>query len=426
MVCSKRFGLVAVLLCLQAGAIAQRLSPLAPAPNWKDLEAYQETITRDEFTHLLDAVYAPNGAAAAFIDLGTDRARIKTQVEPPMDWTLRFAPDDAHAKPPPRFWRPARALSPDPEGKPMAGVRVAIDPGHLGGSWARMEERYLEIGAGPPITEGDMTLRVARLLAPMLEALGAKVDLVRKEPGPVTRERPDDLLGAARGELARDGIAQPKATYSGPDDPARRSTLQAESEILFYRTSEIRARARIVNEDLKPDITVCLHFNAEPWGDPKHAILSAANHLHVILNGCYSAAELRKDDVRFDMLLKLLNRSYSEELGASECVAKSMAAATGLPPYTYTTSNAIHVGGNPYLWARNLLANRLYRTPVVFIEPYVMNSQNVADRVAAGDYDGEREVAGAMRKSIYREYADGVADGLRAWYGARGSTHAPE
>ena len=67
------------------------------------------------------------------------------------------------------------------------------------------------------------------------------------------------------------------------------------------------------------------------------------------------------------------------------------------------------VGGNPYVWARNLLANRLYRCPVVFLEPYVMNSQEVWERVQAGDYEGERVIAGSLRKSIYREYADALA-----------------
>jgi hypothetical protein len=261
-----------------------------------------------------------------------------------------------------------------------------------------------------------MTLRVALLLQPKLEALGAKVTLVRKSAGPVTGERPETLRPAARTELQREGVANPRESYRDRNEDGLGETVQYESELLFYRTSEIRKRAEIVNAEIQPDFTLCLHFNAEPWGDPKHPDLSTANHMHVILNGCYSAAELRNDDVRFDMLIKLLSRSFPEELGLSTHVAESLSRANGLPPYTYTTPNAVNIGHNPYLWARNLLANRLYRTPVVFIEPYVMNSENIRDRVAAGDYEGEREVAGALRRSLYREYADGVAEGLRAYF----------
>ncbi len=45
-----------------------------------------------------------------------------------------------------------------------------------------------------------------------------------------------------------------------------------------------------------------------------------------------------------------------------------------------------------------------------------MNNQLVFDRVQAGDYEGEKKIDGALRKSIYREYADAVADGLAAYF----------
>jgi hypothetical protein len=120
--------------------------------------------------------------------------------------------------------------------------------------------------------------------------------------------------------------------------------------------------------------------------------------------------------VRFDMLLKLLGRCFPPELAAATAAATAMAKATDLPAYSYTTNNALMMAGNRYLWARNLLANRLYRTPVVYFEPYVMNSELTWERVQAGDYEGEYLIGGAMRKSIFREYADGVVEGLREYY----------
>jgi hypothetical protein len=77
------------------------------------------------------------------------------------------------------------------------------------------------------------------------------------------------------------------------------------------------------------------------------------------------------------------------------------------------------VNANPYVWARNLLANRLFACPVVYIEPYVMNSRFVFERIQAGDYEGVRHFGGTMRKSIYREYADAVAEGIVAYYSRR-------
>jgi hypothetical protein len=42
----------------------------------------------------------------------------------------------------------------------------------------------------------------------------------------------------------------------------------------------------------------------------------------------------------------------------------------------------------------------------------VMNSTEGFARIEAGDYDGTREFDGVQRKSIFREYAQAVADGL--------------
>jgi hypothetical protein len=74
------------------------------------------------------------------------------------------------------------------------------------------------------------------------------------------------------------------------------------------------------------------------------------------------------------------------------------------------------VAGNPYLYARNLLANRLYNCPVIYMEPYVMNSTQDYARIQAGDYEGLREVNGQQLPSIFREYATALAQGLARHY----------
>ena len=48
-----------------------------------------------------------------------------------------------------------------------------------------------------------------------------------------------------------------------------------------------------------------------------------------------------------------------------------------------------------------------------------MNSRFVFARIQAGDYEGKRDFGGVMRKSIYREYADAVAEGILEYYSRR-------
>jgi hypothetical protein len=114
----------------------------------------------------------------------------------------------------------------------------------------------------------------------------------------------------------------------------------------------------------------------------------------------------------------LLQRTHQEEVLVGSTVAATFAAASGLPPYAYPadSQNARSVPGEPYLWTRNLLANRLYDCPVIFMEPYVMNSVVDYARIQAGDFDGLQVIGGVARPSIFREYADAVAEGLRKHY----------
>src|SRR5437899_4890619 len=258
---------------------ADNLGVLGSKPKWSVLENYQDTITHDEFARLINDVYWTHGFAADLIKIDSDAAQILTNRESRNTFTLRFASDPNSKSRIPRLWRPAKSLPPAKPDKPLAGLRVALDPGHLGGRWANMEERWLKVGDSKPVTEGDLTLRVARMLAAKLRQLGAKVFFVRNSTSPTTPKRPDDFKELARKILIKNGIPMPRTDVLDPKDPEKEHTIRWQSQILFYRYSEIRRRAVLVNTKLHPDLVVCLHFNAEPWGDPDQPTLTDANHL---------------------------------------------------------------------------------------------------------------------------------------------------
>ena len=394
------------MLLLLTASVGATLSPLASKPDWSQLEAFQESITRKDFLTLLERVYAPAGVWKETITLRDDLAVIATRADEP-PFILRFARSAKTSRPMSPYWRRRDELPAEEPGKPLAGLKIALDPGHIGGYWAKMEERWFQIGDFPPVTEGDMTLTVAQLLAPRLQELGAEVSFTHARPAPSTLLGPSRLQEMAIASLADKG---------SPADP---ENVRKESERLFYRVAEIRRRAKRVNETIRPDVVICLHFNAEPWGDATNPQLVDQNHLHFLIAGALSAQELAYEDQRYDMLVKLLNRSFLEELALTNVISRKMAAATGLPPYSYRNGAAIRVNSNPYIWARNLLANRLFSCPVVYIEPYVMNNRLVFSRIQAGDYEGRRDFGGSMRKSIYREYADAVAEGILEYYSRR-------
>lgn len=376
-----------------------RLSPLAVPPDWQSLAVFHNTITRSDFERLLTTVYTVGDEWKKFITLTDSNAVIKTT-----DGGIFLLQFSETPVPAPKDWKTTAELPPAPIEKPLQDLHIAIDPGHIGGAWAKMEERWFIHEGGTPVTEGDMTLRVAKLLQPKLEALGARVSLVRDRPEPVTPIRPEALLQDA--EMA-----------SGtPQTPESISRL---AQRLFYRTAEIHARAQIVNQQIKPDLVLCLHFNAEAWGDPNEPTLIPRTHLHLILNGAYNAEEISMADQRFTMIRKLLSHTHEEEAFVGATIADTYAEISQLPPYIYPPGGSVvSVAGNPFLWARNLLANRLYDCPVIYMEPYVMNSVLDYARIQAGDYDGVKEIEGQLRPSIFREYADALTEGLRRHYSA--------
>jgi hypothetical protein len=239
---------------------------------------------------------------------------------------------------------------------------------------------------------------------------------VRDKAEPVTPFRPVDFREAARAVLRANGAESPREEFDGAHDPFKDQTVRWQSEILFYRSSEIRQRAKLVNTKLRPDLVLCLHFNAEAWDDERNPTFVDKNHLHLLVNGSYLEPELAFDDERFEMLRRLLSGASDEEIKIADKVAGVMAKEMHLPPYQYTTVNVTQVGATGYVYARNLVATRLYQCPVVYFEPYVMNNHEVFARIQAGDYEGTRPINGVERPSIYREYVDSVVAGLVEYY----------
>lgn len=388
-------------------SFSDNLTPLAARPDWSSLHRYDNTITAEQLRNLLQTVYVPDASWKSWITIKPTEAVIQpySRAATSKNIILSLAASSSAEQPIPRYWKTKSEHAPAAD-KPLTGLKIAIDPGHLGGSWAKMEERWFQIGHSRPVEEGTMTLIVAKLLAEKLRAMGATVVMTRNHNGPTTPLRPYMLKKAAKMEIAEEGK---KCT---------RGRLKRMQELFFYRVAEIHHRANRVNHDFKPDLVICLHFNAEDWNDPKHPTLTDKNHLHLLIEGVLSRVELEDEDVRYAMLCKLLGRVHQEEVGISNDVAHSLAAATGLPPFVYHNAAKAQsaLAANPYLWNRNLLATRLYQCPTIYCEAYVMNNADVFKRVQAGDYKGVRAVNGKTRPSIYHEYANAVAQGVENYF----------
>ena len=73
---------------------------------------------------------------------------------------------------------------------PLAGLHLAIDPGHIGGIWAESESRSFRISEDDYwVREGELVLEVAKEAEIQLVQLGAKVTFCLLYTSPSPRDR---------------------------------------------------------------------------------------------------------------------------------------------------------------------------------------------------------------------------------------------
>ena len=371
------------------------------APDWSVLDPFQKKITKSKFCKLLNEVYCPRKSwYSSWIEILNDRARIRKTGKLDSWYDLVFDNKEN--------WESNFDFN-----KTFLNTRIALDPGHIGGKYSLMEGRHFSIGEDPPVREGEICLMVAKNLKEKLKAVGAEVFLVRKINEPVTKNRPEDFTKEATSWFENRN-SQIGEKFSKEQ---KFKLIQKRKEVLFYRLSEIHSRARLVNESIKPDLVICLHINAAPWKDPDNPSLVQRNDYHVLVNGCYMGGEIADDFQRFEMIHRLMNGWHEKERLLAEEISYSFSKRTGLPAFVYKGPNAVKVGKVPGVWGRNLLANRIYSCPVVFLEPYVANSIEAYQHIQMGNYQGEKLVLGKLKKSIVEEYAESVFLGLKNIYG---------
>ena len=214
-------------------------SPVSEEPEWRLLDSGQGSLTRQDFEERLRRTFDPDGALRPYLiwdEEGVTLFRDPARTRPL--YRLALAPGKQSSE------IPVSVLGGGDASRPLAGKVICLDPGHIGGDWADVEERTFRIGRDRPVVEGELNLRTCRLLAPMLEAAGAKVVWTHDGFEPTTPLRPADLYPEAITYLLQGSRGARLPRYSA------NRLIRWNAELLFYRSAEIQARARRVNEEL--------------------------------------------------------------------------------------------------------------------------------------------------------------------------------
>lgn len=349
---------------------------------------------------------------------------LATRYAPYANWQSVVDVDALAQRAESRYWRTAEeiALQRGDGDLPLAGLHIALDPGHIGGHWAAAEGRQFRIAEDDfYVREGELVLAVAELARTKLMALGAKVTLLREAALRVNPNNPVEYL-----ELAAEQVSPPnESSLSALWEYG--CAVRVRAVHLSIVKGDLMERARLVNREVQPDALISLHINAAAWpteneseaSDSGNAMLRLvdANNLHVLIFGCLSDDELLAENQLEQLAVKLTNGSGPAERLLGGALATALAEATDLPAASYRRNNAILLSSQqPYLFARNLLLLRMAECPTVLLEPYVANSVGAYGRLqsALANRAAGRVLA---EDDILLQYAEAVVAGVRACYG---------
>lgn len=166
--------------------------------------------------------------------------------------------------------------------QPLVGLRIALDPGHMGGDlWDVRTGKFVSDGQGHKISEGVLALQTALLLERALKGLGAEVFLTRRSLAPVTSLLYEDLDLTEFGKnelrenvhddwflstLANTAAGAPlyKAFASHPK--LREIFSESQRSHYFIKGADLDARADKIQE-FRPDLTLILHYDTSSSRD---------------------------------------------------------------------------------------------------------------------------------------------------------------
>ncbi|KKQ33203.1 MAG: hypothetical protein US49_C0002G0098 [candidate division TM6 bacterium GW2011_GWF2_37_49] len=324
--------------------------------------------------------------------------------------------------------------------KSLHGLRVAIDPGHLGGRMAFIEERFVDMSL-PDNTriqfdEGTLATVTAKILKQYLIAVGAEVLLTRDEPGKsvytlsfdawcaksfaITSDR--DWLDPKKQQVAIDYLKNhsPSFMLFKSEAPEKRLTSiiraqDASAKVvplkkalfrLCYNSLDLNARAEKINS-FKPDLTIIIHFNASGGAHD----ISAADYNLAFVPGSFLDGELKDLLSREEFVRLSLSDDIKESVKLSRAVVKNMEKMLNVSTMKnsqYQPNGTIFVENGIY--CRNLALTRLVHGPICYGETLIQNNPEEAVLLSQKDCEIDGVSVSSRLKNVAGAYFQGILD----------------
>ncbi len=352
------------------------------------------------------------------------------------DFNVTLAPDTAHvANTAAPFHHRIRSASLNnlPE-HPLLGLKIAIDPGHMGSEeWDKRTGKWIKDERGTKLSEGTLALQVAYLLEEQFTEWGAEVKLTHRDFAPVAKGyRTFDLIPYAQHELRGDveSLWFNKLLSTAPMGPALVQAFATSAQVkellqpnntqesrnrdkYFVLGADLDARAEAI-EKFDADIALIIHFDAQTTADkPNNVNPASRSSTKVYVVGANSPSELVTRADRLHMVRHALDQtSWDASLRLGRSVVQSLQSRLGIPFSRGGGGNSTQV--EPGIFARNLSVSRkTAERAVTYIECLHYSDQREFAALSRKDHkmliDGKETTYSDRLKDVADSIALGVS-----------------
>lgn len=363
--------------------------------DFSHFDSYQNQLTQKEIQERLDSFAGRGNDARRYLSI-TEEALIlynapAGKVERKIEYELTLAPKAKKQK----------KVSPR---KSLIGAKVAIDPGHFGGDYAHLEERYIDI---PPSLEREDTIQFDEGTLSFLTAAYLKI-LLEKEGAIVMLTRDQVGKGAYR-EGFFDWLKKHPYLWSG--EVALNKLFRR-----HYNRLDLRARCEKINA-FGPDLSVMIHYNSHAGRDEvssNHDVVSNNFNL-VFVGGAFCSNELIDPESRYEFFRLLVSDDFSRSVKLSRSILDKFVSKLKVPVVSaadgsrYLESVCHEV--EPGVYARNLALTRLVHGPICYGESLVQNNIDECLNLARKDF----VINGLHCSSRIKEVAEAYFEGIKEY-----------
>ncbi len=307
---------------------------------------------------------------------------------------------------------------------PFTGLRVVIDPGHMGSAfWNDKDGKYVTVG-GKTVAEGEITLWTAKLLANELEKLGATVLLTRTDIAPVTPYTWDNFNPAARMAdyyyKSRDDWMTRFLAMSDtdiirllPKAPEVRKMSTYSGKVMLFLQEDMDARAKFA-EAANPDIFIDLHFDSQLVDK----LQTDGDDVSVYVPGAIRKNETGPKNMRADLLKHLVDvRRWKQSARMAKILVDQVSKNLGVKLLTDASNVPTTVKVADGVFARNIFETKRATTGLsAFFEAFHYDYVKEFPQLTRLDQSATYHGTTFRYPSRLEAISTGIRDGLLTYF----------